>query len=66
MVHIEESLQLPRDFEGKTSLTSKCNLGSHTFCKILTDLYLGFGEEGYDPKWPNGARIAISFVLNYE
>ncbi|KAK8015529.1 hypothetical protein PG991_008417 [Apiospora marii] len=41
MVHIEESLQVPRDFEG-------------------------FGEEGFDPQWPNGARIAVSFVLNYE
>ncbi|KAI8205635.1 Chitin deacetylase 1 [Colletotrichum sp. SAR 10_76] len=41
MVHIEESLQIPRDFEG-------------------------FGEEGFDPKWPNDARIAVSFVLNYE
>ncbi|KAI1337792.1 glycoside hydrolase/deacetylase [Xylariaceae sp. FL0016] len=41
MVHVEESLALPRDFEG-------------------------LGEEGYDPKWPNGARIAVSFVLNYE
>lgn len=26
----------------------------------------GFGEEGFDAKWPNGARIAVSFVLNYE
>ncbi|KAK1489341.1 chitin deacetylase 1 [Colletotrichum cuscutae] len=41
MVHVEESLQIPRDFEG-------------------------FGEEGFDPKWPDGARIAVSFVLNYE
>ncbi|USP77606.1 carbohydrate esterase family 4 protein [Curvularia clavata] len=41
MVHVEESLQLPRDFEG-------------------------FGEEGHDAQWPNGARIAVSFVLNYE
>ncbi|KAG9537736.1 hypothetical protein KCU71_g20983, partial [Aureobasidium melanogenum] len=41
MVHVEEALQLPRDFEG-------------------------FGEEGHDPQWPNGARIAVSFVLNYE
>ncbi|KEQ84933.1 chitin deacetylase 1 [Aureobasidium pullulans] len=41
MVHVEDSLQLPRDFEG-------------------------FGEEGHDPQWPNGARIAVSFVLNYE
>ncbi|CAG8246540.1 unnamed protein product [Penicillium nalgiovense] len=26
----------------------------------------GFGEEGFNAKWPNGARIAVSFVLNYE
>lgn len=26
----------------------------------------GFGEEGHDAQWPNGARIAVSFVLNYE
>jgi hypothetical protein len=26
----------------------------------------GYGEEGFDAKWPNGARIAVSFVLNYE
>ncbi|KAF2644566.1 glycoside hydrolase/deacetylase [Massarina eburnea CBS 473.64] len=37
MVHVEESLQLPRDFQGI-----------------------------HDCKWPNGARIAISFILNYE
>ncbi|KAI0478571.1 glycoside hydrolase/deacetylase [Xylariaceae sp. FL0804] len=41
MVHVEESLAIPRDFEG-------------------------LGEEGFDPKWPNGARIAVLFVLNYE
>jgi hypothetical protein len=26
----------------------------------------GYGEEGFDAKWPNEARIAVSFVLNYE
>ncbi|KIW78788.1 hypothetical protein Z517_08627 [Fonsecaea pedrosoi CBS 271.37] len=26
----------------------------------------GYGEESFDPQWPNGARIAVSFVLNYE
>ncbi|ORY13896.1 chitin deacetylase 1 [Clohesyomyces aquaticus] len=26
----------------------------------------GFGEAGHDCQWPNGARIAISFILNYE
>ncbi|CAK7245498.1 MAG: hypothetical protein STHCBS139747_007082 [Sporothrix thermara] len=41
MVHVEESLQIPRDFEG-------------------------FGEDGFNPQWPNGAQIAVSFVLNYE
>ena len=27
---------------------------------------LGYGEEGLDPKWPNGARIAVSICVNYE
>lgn len=27
---------------------------------------LGYGENPIDPEWPNGARIAVSFVLNYE
>ena len=26
----------------------------------------GYGEDPVDPQWPNGARVAISFVLNYE
>jgi hypothetical protein len=26
----------------------------------------GFGEESFDPQWPNNAKIAISFILNYE
>lgn len=32
----------------------------------LIDHSLGFGEHGHDPQWPNNARIAVSFVLNYE
>ncbi|MFC7344225.1 allantoinase PuuE [Saccharopolyspora griseoalba] len=27
---------------------------------------VGYGEGGYDPEWPGGARIAVQFVLNYE
>jgi len=26
----------------------------------------GYGEHPPDPKWPGGARLALSFVLNYE
>jgi hypothetical protein len=26
----------------------------------------GYGENTPDPQWPNGAKIAISFVINYE
>ncbi|KAI9343897.1 hypothetical protein DFJ73DRAFT_790222 [Zopfochytrium polystomum] len=26
----------------------------------------GYGEHPPNPKWPNGARIALSFVVNYE
>ncbi|MDE2336366.1 MAG: allantoinase, partial [Alphaproteobacteria bacterium] len=28
--------------------------------------YVGYGENPPDPKWPNGARIAVQFVMNYE
>lgn len=61
MVHIEESLQLPRDFEGKYS---DCRVVKSLH--IISNRFTGFGEEGFDPKWPNGAQIAVSFVLNYE
>ena len=27
---------------------------------------VGYGSNPPDPKWPNGARIAINFVMNYE
>lgn len=26
----------------------------------------GYGRAGIDPRWPGGARIAVSFVVNYE
>jgi allantoinase len=28
--------------------------------------FVGYGEQPPDPKWPNGARLALNFVLNYE
>jgi hypothetical protein len=28
--------------------------------------FTGYGEKGLDPKWPNKAKIAVSFVINYE
>jgi putative urate catabolism protein len=27
---------------------------------------IGYGDNPPDPKWPDGARIAVNFVLNYE
>ncbi len=27
---------------------------------------VGYGEQGKDAQWPNGARIAVSICLNYE
>jgi len=27
---------------------------------------LGYGGTPPDPQWPNGARIAVQFVVNYE
>ena len=26
----------------------------------------GYGANPPDPKWPNGARLAVNFVMNYE
>ncbi|BGP12328.1 hypothetical protein JCM10213_003866 [Rhodosporidiobolus nylandii] len=34
--------------------------------KWMTRHGLGYGREGLDPKWPNGAKIAVNFVLNFE
>jgi putative urate catabolism protein len=31
-----------------------------------TRQYRGYGKVPPDPKWPDGARIAVQFVLNYE
>ncbi|MFC0408014.1 allantoinase PuuE [Roseomonas elaeocarpi] len=28
--------------------------------------FIGYGANPPDPRWPNGARLALSFVLNYE
>ncbi|KAL3479619.1 hypothetical protein BJX99DRAFT_255344 [Aspergillus californicus] len=28
--------------------------------------FKGYGEKGIVPKWPNNAKIAVSFVINYE
>ncbi|OQS00933.1 chitin deacetylase [Thraustotheca clavata] len=32
---------------------------------MVRDL-IGYGREGYDPKWPKEAKLAIQFVINYE
>ena len=28
--------------------------------------FVGYADQPPDPKWPNGARLAVNFVLNYE
>ena len=28
--------------------------------------FKGYGEKGLNPGWPNDAKIAVSFVINYE
>jgi hypothetical protein len=27
---------------------------------------IGYGRDSFDPKWPSDAKIAVSFVINYE
>lgn len=54
-------------------LNSPCScLETSKVCNVtlrftsVADTFKGFGEDGHDLQWPNGARIAVSFVLNYE
>ncbi|OAP54858.1 hypothetical protein AYL99_11306 [Fonsecaea erecta] len=28
--------------------------------------FKGYGEQSFDPQWPNNGKIAVSFVINYE
>lgn len=28
--------------------------------------FVGYGEQGLKLQWPNNAKIAVSFVINYE
>ena len=28
--------------------------------------FLGYGRRPPDPRWPNGAHLAVNFVINYE
>jgi len=28
--------------------------------------FIGYGNDPPDPKWPGGARLALSLVINYE
>lgn len=28
--------------------------------------HVGYGRKSHNPQWPGGARIAVSFVINYE
>ncbi|TCR94947.1 allantoinase PuuE [Rhizobium sp. BK418] len=32
----------------------------------LTRNFIGYGAKGYDPRWPDGARLALNLVLNVE
>ena len=34
-------------------------------CRVTRDL-IGYGPTPPDARWPNGARIAVNFVVNYE
>ena len=42
-----------------------CFVSDHALHQIKRDLR-GYGEDRPHPRWPEGARIAVQFVLNYE
>jgi len=56
MVVSDPLYDLPRDLEGQ--LPPPCPAQ-----KLIPE---GYGEESINPQWPNGAKICISFILNYE
>jgi peptidoglycan/xylan/chitin deacetylase (PgdA/CDA1 family) len=59
MVVSDPLYDLPRDLEGTPS---PLFLPNHSFSNSNP----GYGEESLNPRWPGGAKIAISFILNYE
>jgi hypothetical protein len=39
------------------------------WCKMITEPirdFIGYGGNPPDPKWPNDARLALNFVMNFE
>ncbi len=56
-----ESQQVDRDAEPLPA-----NFGVGDFNPHVPRDMVGYGEKPPHPQWPNNARIAVSFVLNYE
>ncbi len=65
MVISDPLYDLPRNLEGLlTLILLSGNTRKRRKANILHNI--GYGEEGFNPQWPNNAKIAISFILNYE
>jgi allantoinase len=53
-------------FSGRSVLLDDCARLRMTDSEIYPRDLIGYGRHPPDPRWPNGARIAVSIVLNYE
>src|SRR5438067_9844458 len=51
----------------RISSMGRCYRGKRETLAVVTERDLvGYGASPPDPQWPGGARLALSFVLNYE
>ena len=66
MTFLEERLA-PQSVDGVAAGLDSPNVDPEQATKydFPRDL-IGYGRDSFDPQWPNGAKIAVSFVINYE
>lgn len=68
MVHIDKDeceAWIERDFVSLIGQGVRFG-GACSALFTLTDLeQYGYGQNPPDPKWPNGAKIAVNFVMNH-
>src|SRR3989440_10942856 len=52
-----------KPWRSSATLTSR---GGEPMARAYDRDLIGYGPNPPDPKWPNGARLAVNFVMNYE
>jgi peptidoglycan/xylan/chitin deacetylase (PgdA/CDA1 family) len=56
-----------QSIDGVAPTIDSCNIDPNQGTKydFPRDL-IGYGRDSFDPQWPKGAKVAVSFVINYE